>query len=152
MSNGDLDVGAKIPTGLLDFLGTWRMARRIEDALSGEVSSLNGTAQFSGNGSLLDYREEGLLDIGDGGQLTATQRHVWRAGHGGQVEIAFSDGRPFHHFPLGKVFAEAEHQCPPDTYLATYDFSGWPNWAVAWRVSGPRKSYRMLTNYTPGTL
>ena len=91
------------------------------------------------------YAEEGTLIQPDAPPMTAKRAYCWRLVDG-RVAVAFPDGRPFHAFDLTPV-AEAFHLCDPDTYRVAYDFRDWPVWRADWRVTGPRKDYRMVSVY-----
>ena len=127
------------------FEGRWQLDRQIEDAAQGPMQ-LQGEAVLARSGLRLVYTETGQLMIPGQPPLTATQRYVWQS-RAGWVAIRFSDGRPFHGFPLGAMRAEAVHLCDPDRYCVTYDFSNWPEWRSEWRVNGPRKDYVMRSRY-----
>lgn len=107
---------------------------------------LTGEAVLARSGLRLVYTETGRLLIPGQAPLTAMQRYVWQE-RAGWVAIRFSDGRPFHGFPLRAAQAEATHLCEPDRYLVRYDFSRWPEWSSEWHVTGPRKEYVMRSCY-----
>jgi len=128
---------------LADFAGAWRLARRIEMP-EGAVAQFDGQAEWRWQGDDLAYLERGLLDLGVAKPVQAERRMLWRADLG----VWFDDGRYFHHVPArGGAVA---HDCPPDTYSGFYDFSGWPDFALRWKVTGPRKSYVSTSVYTRG--
>jgi hypothetical protein len=62
--------------------------------------------------------------------------------------VLFEDGRFFHRFDAEDPLPGASHACAPDAYRVRYDFRAWPRWEAAWRVSGPRKDYAMVTRYS----
>ncbi len=134
-----------LPQSLAQFEGVWRLERQIEDATRGPMR-LEGEAVLAHSGHRLVYTETGVLMIPGQPALAATQRYIWQS-RAGWVSIRFSDGRPFHGFPLRTASAEAVHQCDPDRYQVSYAFAGWPNWSSEWRVRGPRKDYVMLSSY-----
>ncbi len=129
-----------------DFEGSWRVARRIEDA-RGPGGRFEGRAVFApdGQGGLV-YDEDGTLTLDGQGPVTATRRYLWRPDGAGRVAVLFADGRAFHGFSLAGA-AAAEHWCDPDHYLVVYGFADWPEWTADWRVSGPRKAYRLRSRY-----
>jgi len=133
--------GADLPE-LWDFEGDWQVARRIEDALSGQEGRFEGNARFVRDGVGLRYSERGVLTLG-GASMEAERVYLWREGAGG-IEVLFDDGRAFHRIDGS---AEAAHWCDPDQYDVTYEFSGWPEWSSRWRVKGPRKDYVMVSEY-----
>ena len=128
---------------LADFAGTWQIDRRIEDR-RGPEGRLEGAARLTPDAEGLVYEETGLLRLGDGAPFAASRRYLWREGPEG-IELRFADGRFFHRFRPDAP--EAEHPCGADLYRVRYDFAAWPEWRSEWRVTGPRKEYRMTTCY-----
>ena len=123
-------------------VGRWRITRRIDDRLAGQVGRFDGEAVFTpGDAGMLTYAEAGSLRLGDGPPMPATRVYLWRI-EADRVTVMFGDGRPFHAFdPAGA--AMADHWCDPDTYRVAYDFSDFPRWRAVWTVVGPRKDYVM---------
>ena len=133
--------------GLTDLEGLWTLSRRIVHA-GGEVNEFKGQATCSRDSERLILDEEGLLSgVSNVGTLRASRRYVF-CEQAGQIAVFFHDMRPFHAIPLGVAHPEAHHDCPPDTYEVSYDFSNLNQWRAKWSVSGPRKSYVMSTRYT----
>lgn len=128
-----------------EFIGSWRIERVIEDALS------NSTAQFTGDAHIGDcgvdwtYSEIGKLILDGSPQMTAERSYIWRPDATG-FDIFFNDERFFHRLELG-TNPQAAHWCDPDQYDVRYDFSDWPNWSCVWNVRGPKKNYRMKSAY-----
>lgn len=140
-------IAAAAPRALEDFAGRWRLSRRIEDALAGEVLEGEGVLAFRpAPGGGLIYDEEVRLTAPGRPALRGFRRNLWQAAPGG-VAVAFEDGRPFHRIALGAGQAADRHDCAPDLYRVRYDFSGWPLWSVRWEVTGPRKSYVSQTDF-----
>ncbi|WP_171130127.1 DUF6314 family protein [Ruegeria sp. HKCCA6707] len=136
-----------LPTGLTDFEGRWALTRLIRDERAGQVVQADGEAELRpGSGGLI-YNETVTLRIPGQPEMTGTRRYFWRAAEGG-IAIYFDDDRYFHALTLGRPHEKDHHDCPPDSYDAEYDFTGWPRWSVRWTVSGPRKSYEMETEFT----
>ncbi len=140
-------VGA--PPPLAEFSGLWHLSRQITQA-DGTTAAFDGTAvwkwQDGASEPTLEYRETGHLKLAGQPPMQAERRYLWRSG----PTVWFTDGRFFHMVPPGG--GSAHHQCDPDSYTATYDFSGWtrPEGAVfstRWEVTGPRKAYHMDTIY-----
>jgi hypothetical protein len=73
--------------------------------------------------------------------MLAERRYVWHP----DLSVHFDDGRFFHKIP--QEGGATDHWCDPDSYEGCYDFSKWPDFGVTWRVTGPRKSYRMHSLY-----
>lgn len=133
---------------LSDFIGTWRLTRRIDDRRAGMTGRFTGQATFRPEGADLAYREDGILRLGEGAGLVASRAYRWRATPDG-LEILFEDGRFFHAFALDAPQAVAGHDCGADRYEVQYDFRDWPHWRAVWGVRGPRKDYCMESLYAP---
>ena len=130
----------------MDFAGTWRLARMIDDRLSGRPGRFEGVARLSPEGEGLRYREEGTLRLGEGPPFAATRDYVWLP-DGQGIEVRFADGLPFHRFtPQGRA-PGTDHPCGRDLYRVAYDFTGWPGWEAVWTVTGPAKDYVMASRY-----
>ena len=132
-----------------EFEGTWEIHRDIEDRMSNQNGTLDGTATLSPGGfeGGMIYRETGGLNLGeDSDTMEATRIYLWNA-HPSGIAVFFQDGKPFHVIEMDRSMPDAQHHCAPDMYHVVYDFNKWPNWNVQWRVRGPRKDYRMVTNY-----
>ncbi|MDE0589916.1 DUF6314 family protein [Halocynthiibacter sp. C4] len=135
---------------LADFVGVWRIDREIrgfDGKLHGEFS---GQAVFSEVSNGLTYVEAGTL-LSNGTRMQAERRYLWLgAPQARKIEVRFDDGRAFHEIDLATPEHEpqARHFCDPDTYVVTYDFCNWPEWEARWRVTGPRKSYVMVSRYS----
>jgi len=136
-----------MPIELSAFQGEWRLTRVIEDRRAGRVGRLAGQARFAADPVDLIYTEEGVLRFPGSQPMTARQSHLWRAVPQG-IAVDFADGRPFHVFDPLVARPMARHDCPPDLYDATYDFTAWPQgWRCVWEVRGPRKDYRAVSDY-----
>ena len=140
MSDLSSDLNMRPP--LKDFQGRWRFERQIDHA-DGDPATVTGRAVFTPVDEGLRYDETGELRLNDGPPMTATRSYLW---HEGGV-VLFEDGRDFHIIP--DTHATATHLCGDDTYVVRYDFSAWPNWTSQWTVTGPKKSYVMITTYRP---
>jgi len=133
-------------TSLATLAGVWRLTRLITHA-GGAENLFRGTASFRRSGPRLIEDEEGWLSLGDDrAPLLATRRCIWTQ-EPGRLECAFGDMRPFHTVPLGVAQPETTFLCPPDRYEVAYDFSRLPLWRAVWQVEGPKKSYRMESEY-----
>lgn len=121
---------------LADFAGAWRLEKHIRQDDGGEAW-FEGQATWTPTGDGLAYCEEGLLRMGQAAPVKAERRYLWTV----PLRVSFADGRFFHDVPA--YGGQALHDCPPDTYLVTYAFTKWPEWRALWRVTGPRKAYRM---------
>lgn len=134
-----------VPT-LLDFEGTWSLTRRIIDHRAGSTGMFEGTATFTRDDGGLAYCEVGSLHLPNHPPFHAERRYRWRE-VGTHFEIDFDDGRFFHSFSADAP--NAIHWCDPDTYNVSYAFDVWPRWQSTWDVSGPKKAYKMVSDYRP---
>lgn len=135
----------EITPRLGDFAGDWDVRRIITDHRGGPNGRFAGSARFSAHPDGLTYSEIGELLLGDHPPFKAERQYLWRA-DGDRITVEFQDGRPFHSFDPSAP--NADHWCDPDTYRVTYEFSDWPNWRSVWDVTGPKKAYEMITEYT----
>ncbi len=132
---------------LPDFQGRWSLRRTILDRMGDAEGQFEGEATFTSMEVGLAYHEEGVLAFPGRPALRAERRYFWRDGPGGRIEVLFHDGRPFHDIEPGSG-ATATHLCAPDLYQVSYDFTVWPRWTATWQVSGPRKDYEMVSQYS----
>ncbi|MEX0328555.1 MAG: DUF6314 family protein [Ruegeria sp.] len=135
------------PASLSDFEGSWSLERLIRDAKAGQIVHADGSAEWRRDAGGMIYDETVTLRIPGQPDMKGTRRYIWREA-GDRIAIHFDDDRYFHALKLGQERVTDHHDCPPDSYDAEYDFTGWPRWTVRWTVSGPRKSYEMETKYT----
>ena len=134
-------------SALADLEGRWTLYRRITHA-DGQINEFHGHATFTLDGDQLVLDEEGVLSGLPGGATLNASRRYMMSEEADHIAVFFNDMRPFHAIPLGVARPEANHDCPPDTYAVSYDFSNLDVWRASWSVSGPRKSYVMNTRYT----
>ena len=132
---------------LEDFAGAWRLSRVIVHD-DGARGAFEGTATLAPDGAGLRHHEEGLLTLAGHPPIAAHRTYLWRPAPEG-VAVLFEDGRPFHVIDLSGPRPEATHLCGADTYRVTYDLAAWPEWSAAWRVTGPRHAYRLVSRHTP---
>lgn len=136
-----------VPPLLAAFEGRWSLTRVVTDQQGGAQGHLNGVAVFSRKGEdHLLYEESGTLNYADQPPMAATRRYLWVVTQDG-IDVLFEDGRPFHTIEKGRSMPDANHHCDPDLYHVSYDFTRWPQWSSSWRVVGPRKDYRMVSEY-----
>lgn len=135
---------------LADLRGRWQLERSIAHA-DGTIARFRGVARFvmsePVNTKRLTYTETGELELATGHRLQAERVYLWRAGEGRALEVFFDDGRPFHTIDPNQT--QAQHWCDPDQYDVAYDFENWPLWSSRWSVTGPRKSYSLVSQYKP---
>jgi hypothetical protein len=125
-------------------LGTWSLARTIEDRRLGEDSYLTGVLDLTEEQpGLIRWQERATWHRRGGDVAVGRRLRVERADDGWWV--LFEDGREFHPWAPGEPVV---HDCAPDTYRG--QVSGTPDgWSVTWEVTGPEKDYTMTTLLTP---
>ncbi len=138
---------------LKTFEGRWHLSRVIEDRRAQSEGQFEGSALFSprpGKGEELDYIESGEMSYAHQPPMAARRAYIWQQAPGG-IAVLFEDGRPFHVIEDAGAAPEAVHHCDPDLYHVSYDFLRWAaGWRAVWRVQGPRKDYRMVSEYRRG--
>jgi hypothetical protein len=127
-------------------LGTWRISRRIRDSSLDLSGRLAGCAIFTPAPGGLCYDETGLLRFGSH-QGEATRQYLLSIDRQ-TAEIHHADGSPFHRLELSSGEADIVHRCADDLYHGRYRVLGADCWTVAWRVTGPRKRYSLVTRHT----
>ena len=126
--------------------GPWAFLRRLDDRRLKQPGSIVGWAAFQLDGEGLVYREEGRLWFG-GAQGRATRRYLYRFAGPDRADVAFEDGRPFHRLCLSDGHCAVEHLCEQDLYRGFFEALGANTLRVRWQVEGPRKNYRLNTDY-----
>lgn len=128
--------------------GTWRIARTVKDARSGQDGGFDGIALFAPlpDGGLL-LTESGTMRLGGyAGPAEQTYRYAF-AGGPGRAQVFRHDGTPFHELDLTTGSADAVHQCGADIYRGSFRVERHDEWVAEWSVSGPRKDYHMVTRH-----
>jgi hypothetical protein len=132
------------------FEGRWHLSRVIEDRRAQSSGQFEGRALFApqaGKLGVLDYFETGEMSYAGQPPMAASRAYIWQQAPGG-IAVLFDDGRPFHVIEDTRGAPDAVHHCDPDLYHVSYDFSRWAaGWRAVWRVQGPRKDYRMVSEY-----
>lgn len=131
-----------------DFTGRWRIARRIEDAWAGTTGLFEGVARFTPDGAGLLYSEVGELRLPQEAPMAAQRKLLWRK-DGEGIAVLFEDGRAFHRIATNARVVQDWHDCDPDAYDVTYNFTRWPEWRMIWKVCGPRKDYVSISDFRP---
>jgi hypothetical protein len=140
----ELKTGLRQPPKLQAFIGKRPLSRQILPT-KGPKAFFQGMAHWHEvSPHKLMYHEAGWLELADQKPIWATRSYVWEDGANGP-RVFFADGRFFHDIPQSGVMAF--HDCPPDMYHVTYDFSAWPRFQTIWDVRGPRKEYRIINDY-----
>lgn len=130
-----------------DFFGDWFFRRVIEDRLNSVEGRAEGSVKFHPRtDGGMDYLETSILTYGDHPPMTSERQYIWQDADDG-IEVSFDDGRFFHRIDEGKPLSSADHKCEADMYHVTYDFREWPKWNSVWRVQGPKKDYRLTTEF-----
>ncbi|MCW2761102.1 MAG: hypothetical protein JWR85_1303 [Marmoricola sp.] len=123
-------------------LGTWQLARTIEDRLVGEQSLVDGTLELTEvSADRIRWREQGHWHRAAGD--VEVHRSLWlaRDDPAGEWWVRFEDERDFHPWTPGDPVV---HPCGADTYSGVV--RGTPQqWTVLWDVTGPGKDYLMST-------
>lgn len=118
--------------------GNWKLERGLEDALRDETGALVGEASFVATGGGLDYREEGILSLGDH-RGAAHQAYRYDFPALGHAAVSFTDGRFFHDLDLTAGIWICRHRCSDDDYAGEFRALNADRLQVLWRVKGPRK-------------
>jgi hypothetical protein len=151
-----------------DLLGTWELARRIEDRRAQEILHVAG-------GTELALREDGRIVWTEWGTLTrgeasappipvrrellierrGTPHERRNAGledapspaesaaeQESQWMVCFADGRDFHPWAPGRAVV---HPCGSDRYDGIIDVRDDGTWTVTWDVTGPAKDLRIIS-------
>ena len=125
-------------------LGTWRLARVIDDRLAGAESRVVGQLELTEvEPGWIRWEESGRwhqpagdVDVRRGLWLERVVDDGWW--------VRFEDGTAFHPWAPGEPVT---HPCSPDTYVGLVTGTG-EQWVVRWDVTGPRKDYTMTTELT----
>lgn len=133
------------------FEGCWALSRQIDDRHAQSQGRFEGRALFTPHGGspgVLNYFETGEMHYARQPKMVASRTYIWQRGADG-IEVLFEDGKPFHVIKGASGAPDAVHHCDPDLYHVSYDFAGWPEtWRAVWRVQGPRKNYRMVSEFS----
>ena len=126
--------------------GRWAFLRRLDDRRLMQPGSIVGWATFEPDDEGLVYREEGCLWFG-GARGATTRSYRYHFSEPERAEVAFEDGRPFHRLCLSDGRCAVEHICGDDNYRGAFEALGANALRVCWQVEGPRKDYRLTTDY-----
>jgi hypothetical protein len=125
--------------------GQWRLSRRIHDLRLGLRGRLEGRASVTAAATDLRLEESGRLVFGSHGCDASQHYRIVLDDAGAQVFRA--DGSHFHDLDLSSGWAGILHRCGDDLYRGRYRVLDDDRYCVIWRVTGPRKNYRMATAY-----
>ena len=137
-------------------LGSWRLIRRING-----MPEIVGEAEFSKNGEALVYREDVQVPAVKGQQLRAFREYIYefegserfrlfharnRAKVGEFMSCSFDPCDPGE--PLT---ARGAYLCKYDLYEGDFKFHQEDRFSVTYKVLGPKKSYKITTEYVRQT-
>ncbi len=135
-------------------LGTWGLARSIEDRRADALGSFRGLATVAGapedapeRGGWGHYQESGELRFGSR-TVPAWRRLEIRRQVGGAAMLLFLDGRPFVDLDLRDGECRRVHRCGADRYEITTVVRSGALVEEHWRVRGPTKDYEATTTLT----
>jgi hypothetical protein len=126
--------------------GEWRLSRRIHDSLLALRGRLEGRASVAAVADGLLQIETGRLAFGDHVSDASQNYRIALDGEGARIFRA--DGSHFHDLDLSFGSARILHRCGNDLYRGRYRVLGADRYCVVWRVTGPRKDYRMASLYS----
>lgn len=131
------------PTTLL---GSWRLARVIDDRFAGQQSRVDGTLRLSEvSPGRIRWDEQGQWRRVGGDVIVSRSLWLVRDEETAEWWVRFQDERDFHPWRPGEPVV---HPCSQDTYRGVV--SGTPQrWTVEWDVAGPAKDYSMSTELSP---
>jgi hypothetical protein len=129
-------------------VGSWAFDRSAEG-----YGTMTGLAVFTAiDQDRLAYREDGLLRLVNGQELSAQREYLFSARpQGFNVFFAEDPARLFQEVTLspeeGALRGSAEHQCSADLYSSVYEFRSDGTFVIRHVARGPRKDYTMVTKY-----
>ena len=144
-------------------LGSWRVARIIDDRRERREVTFDGTATIaelpssaaSPSQRMARFEESGDVALDNyRGPSRRSLLYVQRAGE--PTRIDFADGRPFADIDLADGYWATTHQCGLDLYQIAFTIIADEVLSERWQVSGPAKDYVAVTtltreqNQTPG--
>jgi Family of unknown function (DUF6314) len=132
----------------LDFLlGTWSVERWIDDELSGDVGTFQGTATFVAEDERARFEEIGVVHFGEYSGR-ASRLLFFSEGPDALIKVSFADGHHFIDLDLGAGSSRDRHQCVSDGYDITTTVVDDDRIEEEWRVRGPAKNYVAMTVLT----
>lgn len=123
-----------------DFIGTWRVRRKIVDYRAGTSSVFEGTAVITAE----RFEEKGQLTL-NGAVFNSARTYRLRFG-ARFAEVSFPDDSEFIRLGDGAV-QTTPHLCGRDDYAGRFFFTDRDTWAEVWRVTGPQKRYASVSRY-----
>jgi hypothetical protein len=126
--------------------GEWRLSRRIHDLRLGLRGRLEGRASVTAAATELRLEESGRLVFGS--HVCDASQHYRIVLDDAGAQVFRADGSHFHDLDLSSGSARILHRCGDDLYRGRYRALNRDAYRVAWRVTGPRKNYRITNLYT----
>ncbi|MFD7921986.1 DUF6314 family protein [Streptomyces sp. NPDC059740] len=129
--------------------GVWHVERDVSDHLARQEGRFTGETRFTAreDGPGLTQHESGRFTwLGRTGPAERTLQFL-PGEQAGTVDVRFGDGRPFHDLDLRHGHHLAGHPCAADHYRGEFEVLGPHRWRTVWRVSGPAKDLRLVTEY-----
>jgi hypothetical protein len=136
-------------TDVLAYLaGRWRVARTVRDLATGDAGRFTGTTGFDPlpGGGLL-HREAGTFTWRGVARPAERTLRFLPGAVPGTADVRFADGRPFHDLDLTSGRYVADHPCAADLYRGEFTVRDAGHWRTVWRVGGPHKDLRLVTEY-----
>lgn len=129
-------------------LDTWELSRSIEP----HGSFLGHAVFFQVDDRTLSYQEMGEMTLSEGHVLDDVQKRYIYKLEDDAIAVYFDDGpdkgKLFHRLKFDENgFAEAHHDCPPDTYHTKMQIKSAEEFEIEHVVKGPRKDYKISSHY-----
>jgi len=132
-------------TSPLDLLGTWDLARDIDDRHDDQHLTVTGTTVLTADGpDRVTWHESGLLHR-PGHAAAPVTRTLGVVRRGAGWWVVFDHGGDFHPWAPGDW---VEHPCGADLYRGLVDVGRHRAWTITWEVRGPAKDYTMTSRLT----
>ncbi|WP_306319185.1 MULTISPECIES: DUF6314 family protein [unclassified Streptomyces] len=146
---------------VLAFLaGRWRVERTVRDLAADVTGTFSGTTDFTAEstagstagspaegGGLLHFESGTFEWHGVARPAERTLRYLPGADGDGTAVVRFADGRFFHDLDLRTGHHVADHPCSADLYRGEFTVYDADRWRTVWRVKGPAKDLRLVTEY-----
>ena len=120
-------------------MGTWQFTRHIDDKILQCPTKAEGTLTITQN----TWQESGTMN----GMNFCVEYALEFQESGGMI-VNFPDGRLFYTLTPINENASIDHLCGDDFYKGEWIYHNTHSFDLIWTVKGPRKNYRMVTQYT----
>lgn len=128
--------------------GLWKINRTIIHNNPYSHVEISGTASFSLHNDVLLYHEKANLKNLTQYETYGYRRYRYIYDQNAQKLFKyFDDGKLFYELHFENGSASGHHLCNDDTYSAKYQFLSDKNFSLSYEVQGPKKDYRILTEY-----